>query len=173
MPRPAPPPIPLQADERTTLVAFLDFYRAALLDRAHGLSDDQLQVTLPPSTLTLSRLIGHMILVEQTWFVDRFAGEPMPAPWTDHDWSVDPDAEMDLAQTWTGERLFDEFERVVADSRLRVDPAASLDQLSARTNRAGEHWSLRWIIVHMIEEYARHCGHADLIRESIDGDTAG
>jgi uncharacterized damage-inducible protein DinB len=173
VPRPVLPPIPLKADERTTLVAFLDFYRAALLDRAHGLSDEQLQIALPPSSLTLSRLLGHMIVVEQGWFLDKFDGEPVPEPWRDHDWSADPDAEMDLAQTWTGERLFDEFERAVADSRLRVERAASLDQLSARTNREGAHWTLRWILVHMIEEYARHCGHADLIRESIDGDLAG
>ena len=171
MTRPPLPPVPLQADERTTLVAFLDFYRAALLDRAHGLTTEQLQIALPPSTLTLSRLIGHMILVEQSWFRDRFDGEPMPDPWADHDWAADPDAEMDLAQTWSSDHLFAEFEQVIADSRARVERASSLDQLSAPPNREGEHWSLRWILVHMIEEYARHCGHADLIRESIDGDT--
>ncbi len=60
-----------------------------------------------------------------------------------------------------------------ADSRRRCQQAKSLDQLSVDSNPNGEHWNLRWIVVHMIEEYARHCGHADFIRESIDGDTAG
>jgi len=170
MTRPDPPPIPLQADDRTTLLAFLDFYRAALVDRAYGLTHDQLQIRHPPSTLTLSRLLGHMAGVERWWFQDRFAGEEMPEPFASLDWEADADAEMALAQTWPVDELFAQFELAVADSRLRVDAAPSLDQLSARTNPDGEHWSLRWIVVHMIEEYARHCGHADFIRESIDGD---
>ncbi len=171
MTRPPLPPLPLQADERTTLVAFLDFYRAALLDRARGLSDEQLQMPLAPSTLTLSRLIGHMVLVEQSWFAESFDGDPMPEPWASMDWDANRDAEMDLAQTWSSTHLFAEFERVTSDARDRVARAPSLDQLSAVPSRTGEHWSLRWILVHMIEEYARHCGHADFIRESIDGDT--
>ncbi len=173
MTRPEPPPIPLQADERTTLLAFLDFYRAALLDRAYGLTHDQLQLRLSPSTLTLSRLLGHLALVERSWFQDRFAGEEMPEPYASFDWEADFDAEMTLAQTWPVEELFAQFELSVADSRLRVNAASSLDQLSVRPNHEGKHWSLRWILVHLIEEYARHCGHADFIRESIDGDRAG
>jgi len=170
MSRPPAPPIPLQADERTTLLAFLDFYRAALVDRAYGLTQEQLQVTHAPATLTLSRLIGHMAWVERTWFLERFAGEPMLEPWAALDWDADADAEMTLAQTWDTEALMAAFEESIADSRARVDAATSLDQLSALPNREGELWNLRWILVHMIEEYARHCGHADLIRESIDGD---
>jgi len=152
------------------LLAFLDFYRAALVDTAYGLTHDQLQIRHPPSTLTLSRLLGHMALVERWWFQDRFAGEEMPEPFAFLDWEADADAEMTLAQTWPVDELFAQFDLAVVDSRLRVDAASSLDQLSAGTNRDGEHWSLRWILVHMIEEYARHCGHADFIRESIDAD---
>jgi uncharacterized damage-inducible protein DinB len=173
MHRPDPPPIPLRADEPTTLIAFLDFYRAALLDRAHGLSTAQLQVSLPPSSLTLSRLLGHMAFVEETWFRERFDGDPMPEPWASLDFATDPDAEMTLAQTWSREHLVAQFEQATVESRARVGRAASLDDLSTRTDRSGDHWSLRWILVHMIEEYARHCGHADLIRQSIDGDTSG
>lgn len=173
MTRPSLPPIPLQADERTMLVAFLDFYRAALIDRAWGLTHDQLQIGLQPSTLTLSRLIGHMALVEQSWFRDRFDGEEMTEPWSSLDWDTDRDAEMALAQTWPVDELFSRFDSAIVDSRARVEGADSLDQLSSVPNRDGEHWSLRWILVHMIEEYARHCGHADLIRESIDGDVDG
>ncbi len=167
------PDIPLEADERTMLIAFLDFYRAALVDRAHDLTSDQLQIALPPSTLTLSRLVGHMALVERIWFRDRFEGIGVGEPYESLDWDVDGDAEMTLAQSWSADELMGAFDAAVADSRARVDAATSLDSLSALANRAGAHWSLRWILVHMIEEYARHCGHADLIRESIDGDVAG
>ncbi len=173
MTRPAPPDIPLQAGEREMLLAFLDFYRAALIDRAYGLTAEQLQLPHPPSTLTLSRLIGHMAVVEYYWFREVLDGADEPEPYASLDWDADPDAEMTLAQTWTVDELLGRFEEAVADSRRRVDRAASLDQLAATSNREGEHWSLRWILVHMIEEYARHCGHADLIRESIDGDVVG
>ncbi|MCP3937714.1 MAG: DinB family protein [Actinomycetia bacterium] len=152
------------------LVSFLDFYRASLLDRAFGLTDDQLQVALPPSTLTLSRLIGHMSGVEEFWFCEQFAGQPEPEDFAGLDWEADPDAEMSLAQTWTHERLVGRFDLAVGRTRRVVDDAASLDQTAVITNRDGERQSLRWILVHMIEEYARHCGHADLIRQSIDGD---
>jgi uncharacterized damage-inducible protein DinB len=155
------------------LLAFLDYYRAALLDRAAGLTREQLNIHHPPSSLTLSRLIGHMALVEYDWFRSRFAGHTLPDPIASLDWDADIDAEMTLAQTWPVEILFAHFQAAVADSRDRVAAASSLDQLTTHPNRQGEHWSLRWILVHMIEEYARHCGHADLIRESIDGDVAG
>jgi len=154
------------------LLAFLDYYRAALLDRAFGLEHTQLQVALDPSSLTLARLLGHMALVEHYWFQLRFDGEDLAEPWASLDFEADPDAEMTLAQTWPVEQLVARFEAAVVDSRARVESADSLDQLSKKSNSDGEHWSLRWILVHMIEEYARHCGHADLIRESIDGDLA-
>ncbi len=172
MTRPDSPPIPLAADERTSLLAFLDFLRADFVDRAFGLDHAQLQMALAPSSLTLSRLIGHMALVEGIWFRVRFAGQEEAATWEAIDWDADPDGEMALSQTWTVEELHDRFAAAVDDSNTRIEAASSLDQLSAGANREGEHWNLRWILVHMIEEYARHCGHADLIRESIDGDTA-
>ena len=96
----------------------------------------------------------------------------MAEPFASLDWATDRDAEMALAQTWPFDELLSQFDTSVTDSRARIAAAASLDQLSAGTNRQGEQWSLRWIIIHMIEEYARHCGHADLIRESIDGNVA-
>lgn len=171
MTRPPAPLIPLQANERETLNAFLDFYRAALLDRAYGLDDAQLQVALPPSTLTLSRLIAHMARVECQWFGVRLDGEDLPEPWASLDLGGDNDAEMSLGQTWSRSELLTNFEAAVADSRTRSANHETLDVLSAEVDaRTGDHWSLRWILVHMIEEYARHCGHADLIRESIDGD---
>ena len=110
--------------------------------------------------------------VEMGWFLEKFDGDTPPAYVEALDWDVDPDAEMTRAESLSPEDLIAEFEAQCADSRRRIEAAASLDQLSAHTSRTGDHFNLRWILVHMIEEYARHCGHADLIRESIDGDTA-
>jgi uncharacterized damage-inducible protein DinB len=170
---PSPPDIPRTGDEIETLNAFLDYYRAALVDRAWGLTHEQLQANLAPSTLTLSRLIGHMAGVEYWWFADRFAGaDPDPVA-ESLDWDSDPDAEMTYAQTLGVDELLSWFDAACEDSRTRVAVAESLDQISARPHpRDGYRWNLRWILVHMIEEYARHCGHADLIRQSIDGGTA-
>ena len=114
-----------------------------------------------------------MTLVESVWFRQRFEGDDEAEPYASLDWDADADAEMTLAQTWPVDELFSRFHAEVEHSRATTVAAApSLDALSARPDRNGEHWNLRWILVHMIEEYARHCGHADLIRESIDGDTA-
>jgi len=170
MTRPEAPDIPLAADERTMLLAFLDFYRAALKDRAWGLNHEQLQRTLAPSTLTLARIIGHMAWVEDFWFRVRFDGADTSEIWVNIDWDADGDGEMTLAESWSVEELMDHFDKAVADSSRRTAAAPTLDQLSALAAHNGEHWDLRWILVHMIEEYARHCGHADFIRESIDGD---
>ncbi len=170
--RPPAQDIPNTAGELESLTTFLDYYRAALIDRAWGLSHDQMQIALPPSTLTLSRLIGHMAHVENFWFADRFAGDEPDPLYTALDWESDPDAEMTHAQTLDIDELLARFHQSCDDSRARVAAAESLDQLSAQPHpRKGHHWNLRWIMIHMIEEYARHCGHADLIRESIDGDT--
>ena len=171
MTRPSPPPIPRQGDERATLTAFLDVQRAALLDRTWGLDDEDLRRTHPPSTLTLARLVGHMAWVERTWFRVRFTGDPMPAPFHELDFDADRDAEMTIAQVWSHAELVRTFEDAVQDARAVTD-AGALDDLSERTDRDGKPWSLRWILVHMVEEYARHCGHADLLREAIDGDVA-
>jgi len=170
--RPPLPDIARQAGERETLIAFLDNFRADLLDRAWGLDDEQLRQMHGPTTLNLARLLSHMAWVEQHWFRGRFDGEQLGEPWASLDWEADPDAEMSLGETWTGEQLRAQFEASVADSRRRVAAATSLDQVSVQPHCDGDHWNLRWVLVHMIEEYARHCGHADLIRESIDGDIA-
>lgn len=173
MDRPPAPPIPLRGEERPALVAFLEFYRAALLDRAFGLDAEQLQTLHPPTSLTLSRLIGHMAYVEEVWFRDRFMREPFSDIFATLDWDADPDAEMTMAQTWSVEELLARFEESVAHSRRILDATESLDQVSSKVDQNDEAWDMRWILIHMIEEYARHCGHADLIRESIDGNRAG
>lgn len=153
------------------LEAFLDFYRAGLLDRAYGLDRGQLNTALVPSSLTIARLLSHMAWVEQVWYRVRFDGEAYAPPFHALDFDADPDAEMTMAETWSPDELTTIYRAAIADSRARVAATSSLEQLSS-ADRDGEKWSMRWIMVHMIEEYARHCGHADLIRESIDGDTA-
>lgn len=124
------------------LLAFLDYYRAALLDRAHGLTRDQLSAAHPPTTLTLDRLIGHMALVERSWFQWRFDGEDEPEPYASLDWDADVDAEMTLAGTWSAEELLGEFDSAVADSNRRIADATSLDQVSERPNRDGEYFRI-------------------------------
>lgn len=111
-----------------------------------------------------------MVAVEQNWFRVRFAGGEYGEPWNSLDFSTDKDAEMTIAETWSGDEVRSRFDETIAESRT-IAANAGLDDLSVKADRDGNHWNLRWILVHMIEEYARHCGHADLIRESIDGDT--
>lgn len=142
----------------------------ALLDRAYGLDAQQMRTRLPPSTLSIARLLGHMAMVEEAWFRVRFAGLEFSEPWHGLDYDLDRDAEMTLAETWSTEELIAEYHRAIADSRARLAQVESLDEMST-VDAGGRSSSMRWILVHMIEEYARHCGHADLIRESIDGDT--
>lgn len=165
-----PPEPPLAGDEKATLVAFLDYNRAVVLDKAGGLTKEQLGTRLEPSTMTLAGMIYHLAVVEEDWFASDFLGEDLGEPWASVDWDADRDWEWNIAPTLEPEIVFDTYRRACDRSNEIVAAAESLDQLAVRANRHGEHWSLRWILVHMIEETARHAGHADLIRESIDGE---
>ena len=168
----APPPrFPLDhaPDELTALVQFLDIHRTEFHERAWGLTDEQLRQTAAASDLTLGALVKHMALVEESWFEQSFAGQDEREPWASAPWDDDRDWEMTTAANDTGDELFTMFVTACARSRAVVATVESLDQLSVRTDNDDQPWNLRWIMVHMIEEYARHLGHADLIRESIDG----
>ena len=160
---------PLEADERTMLSSFLELYRVTLVRKAAGLTHEQLAKSLSPSTLTLGGLLKHMAIVEDDWFTSDMTGRDLPEPWASVDWESDRDWELNSAKDDTPEELLALFEAACARSRAVIDGCASLDQRSVKTNPDGNHFTLRWILVHMIEEYARHCGHADLLRESIDG----
>ena len=155
------------ADERTTLVSMLDFYRAVLVRKAWGLSPEQLNHTAGSSTLTLGGLLKHMAWVEQHWFYRIFLGNEQREPWLGAPWDTDHDWEITSAAGASLDELLELFDREVATAREIVAAAADLDALAPAGSRG--RINLRWILVHMIEEYARHCGHADLIRESIDG----
>jgi uncharacterized damage-inducible protein DinB len=163
------------ADEATMLVAYLDYHRDTLRMKADGLTAEQLGQTHPPSTLTIGGLLKHVALNEASWFGRVLHGRPMGEPWDSVDWDADPDWEFRTARDDSPEELRRIMDAAVDQARRDIDEALAtggLDQLSVPSSRkGGKQFSLRWILLHMIEEYARHNGHADLIRESIDGAT--
>ena len=156
--------------ELQQLCAFLDFQRETVLLKAEGLDADQFRRTHPPSSLTIGGLLNHLALVEDSWFRDRFAGQPEQELWSGVDWKADPDWEFRTAADVDPDELRQRYRDACDRSREVVAAADSLDQLSEGVSREGAHWDLRWVLIHMIEETARHAGHADLIRESIDGE---
>ena len=157
-------------DQRATLLQFLDFYRSVLVRKAAGLDATQLSATLGPSRLTIGGLVKHMALVEDHWFNSVLLGNDYPEPWITADWSTSPDWEFDTAPNDSPTELIEQFLASVARSDAAIASVLELDAIAARHSHR-EPTNLGWILVHMIEEYGRHCGHADLIRESIDGAT--
>ena len=160
----APEP-PFAGGERDTLVAYLDYYRSVLARKAVGLTAEQLNANVSPSTLTLGGLLKHMALVENHWFVCVWRGEEEGEPWSGVDWEATPDWDFESAADDQPEQLLALFDAAVDRSRSAIDGSTDLDATVPSRDRL---ISLRWILVHMVEEYARHSGHADLIRESID-----
>jgi uncharacterized damage-inducible protein DinB len=167
-PLPADPP---NGDERETLERFIDYYRAVLVRKAEGITDEEAQrPACPPSDLTILGVVRHMADVERSWFRRGVAGEDAPPrfygpahPEGDHDGDFHP------PPTATLDEAIAAFAEEVAAARAVQASVASLDALEAREHP--EVRNLRWILVHMIEEYARHCGHLDLLRQAIDGTT--
>ena len=166
---------PLRGTEAETLLGFLDYHRDTLRMKAAGLDSDQLAATLPPSTMTLGGLLKHLALVEDNWFSVVLHGHDDAEPWRGVDWEADRDWEWHTAAQDSPEELFRLYDDAIAasDRLIRQSLAeGGLDALSERESRRHEgRFSLRWILLHMIEEYARHNGHADLLRERIDGKT--
>jgi hypothetical protein len=156
---------PLVAGERETLVAFLDWHRETFALKCAGVPAERLSGKgVPPSGLSLHGILRHLAAVERWWFRIQFAGEELPLLYYSDD---DPDQDFesldgDVAEAFTVWR--EECRR----SREIVAHAPSLDATGVR-QRTGEPFSLRWAMVRMIAEYARHNGHADLLRERIDG----
>ena len=150
-------------DEPSILLGYLAYHRAVLARKAEGVSDENAcRAACPPSALTLLGLIRHMTDVERWWFRRVLMAEAIPALFDDEEeWRLPADASMADALV----AYWDEI--AVIDRHLAT---ASMDDRNRGEPDAGEH-TLRRTIVHMIEEYARHCGHADLLREAIDGTT--
>jgi uncharacterized damage-inducible protein DinB len=159
------------AGERSLLTQTLDFHRATFLWKIDGLDREQLARTTAASDLTLAGLLKHLTLVEDHWFSVILAGARPDAPWRDIDWDLGPDWEFRTAADDDPADLIAAYERTCARSRAAVDATTSLDDLSAGVSRTRGPFSVRWILVHMIAETARHNGHADLLREAIDGAT--
>jgi uncharacterized damage-inducible protein DinB len=154
---------PSAGPERPLLQAFLDWHRATLLYKCAGLTGEQLAShTVPPSGLSLLGLIRHLTKVERTWFRQRFAGEPVDPPFGD-----DNQADFERADP---ARAAADYARLTEEFKL-ADAAVANASLEDTFTHQGEVMSLRLIYLHMLEEYARHLGHADLLREQIDGAT--
>ncbi|MCI2416939.1 DinB family protein [Saccharopolyspora sp. K220] len=163
---------PIAGDETATLLGFLDYQRATLAWKCDGLDAAGLAVTVGPSPMTLGGILKHLAYVEHGWFARRLHGLDVASPWDAVDWSADPDWDWHSAAEDTPEQLRELWQDAVARSRSLVAEALAnggLEQPSRRPRSDGRAPSLRWILCHMIEEYARHNGHADLLRESIDG----
>ena len=155
---------PLVAAERGMLDAWLDYHRDTLALKCDGLAGGQLrQRAVPPSNLSLLGLVRHMAEVERQWFTMVLGGEQVPFHYCTDD---NPNAEFDDVDGADVAEAFETWRSECADARRRAAAAPSLD---VTATWRGEEFSLRWIMVHMIEEYARHNGHADLLRERIDG----
>ena len=159
-------------DEHTALNQFLDYQRATLLLKTEGLDRAGLNTALPPSTLTLAGLLKHLAYVEDRWIQSRFLGrsDDELQPWGSAPWHEDRDWEFSSAALDDPDELR-ELYRAACERTRQTTAERSLDDLVVTPGRDGERWNLRWLLLHLIEETARHCGHADLIREAIDGIT--
>lgn len=153
-------PVPRTGDEKAMLSAFLDRYRETMIWKLQGLSKEQASRRLVPSDTTLLGVVKHLAYVERYWFHD-FKGDPISFPWNEGE----PEREFVIEREDTVESITALYEGEIARSREIVEQS-SLDDLS---KPAKEPLSLRWIMIHMIEETARHAGHADILRELTDG----
>jgi uncharacterized damage-inducible protein DinB len=160
---------PESGPELDQLTSVLDYQRETILRKTDGLGREQLARPHPPSSLTLAGLLNHLALVEDSWFRVRFLGLPDDPLWAGIDWDADPDYEFRTAADVDPEELRRRYEEACARSREVVAGAGSLEQLSVEKRQNGRHFDLRWVLLHLIEETARHAGHADLLREAVDG----
>ena len=152
--------------EREMLRSFLDYQRATLAMKVDGLTDDQLrEQSMPPSTLSLLALIRHLAEVERTWFRRVFEDNDAPMVWSDR--PMDFQAAFDTAAA-TGPEALAAWAAEVENSRRIEREAESLD-LAGYQPRWEEEVSLRMIMIHVLLEYGRHNGHADFLREGVDG----
>lgn len=156
---------PSFGSERDTLRAFLEYHRATLAMKCEGLTDEELrQQSMPPSTLSLLGLVRHMTEVERAWFRRVFEDNDVPMVWSD---KIDFQAAYDASAS-TRDEAFPAWQAEVENSRRIERETESLDHAGFQP-RWGEEVSLRMVMVHVLLEYGRHNGHADLLREGVDG----
>jgi uncharacterized damage-inducible protein DinB len=163
---------PVAGDETATLLGSLERQRATLAWKCGGLDAAGLRASVGASSMTLGGLLKHMALVEDDYFTRRLHGRDPGPPWNAVDWDADADWEWQSAAEDTPEQLMTLWQGAVARSRSAVTEALAdggLHQPAHVRWPDGRVPSLRRMLIDMIEEYARHVGHADLIRESVDG----
>lgn len=166
------PEPPIDGDEAATLIGSLERQRAMFAWKAGGLDSESLQVSVGASAITLGGLLKHLALVEDHHFSVRLVGRDPAPPFSTIDWDTDPAWDWSWAPGDTPDSLYELWQTMVDQSRRLVAQALAnggLDQRMAQKWPDGRAPSLRRTFVDLIEEYARHVGHADLIRESIDG----
>jgi uncharacterized damage-inducible protein DinB len=157
------PKLPYAASERDMLDAYLDYHQRTLLIKLDGLDDEQLRRPMVPSGVSLLGMTKHIAYVHRWWFRAVWADEEVAFPWT----KEDPDADWRVEPSDTTAQIVALYRAEVALGRAIVQAS---DDLSALP-QGGQPHTLRWILVHMVEECARHNGHADILRELIDGRT--
>ncbi|MFB7778958.1 DinB family protein [Streptomyces bauhiniae] len=160
-PRPDLRPPSLNADEKTTLLTFLDYLRESVLAKAAGVPEPAVRTASVPSGTSLLQLLKHLTAVELNWFVWASTGADRD-PWEDEGTVSADDTASDLA---------DAYRAAIVRANEVALACADLDRPGARSLRETPPPSMRWVLVHMIEETARHAGHADIVREQIDGST--
>jgi uncharacterized damage-inducible protein DinB len=156
--------VPFTGDEKTSLRVALDRHRDAILWKIEGLDDEQLRRVMTPSGTSLLGLVKHLAAVEYSWFCETFGRETEPLPFDDDD--PDADLRVEPAETTADIVAFYGRARAAAD---RVIDEVELEETG--TAWFGDPVTLRWVLIHLVEETARHAGHVDILRELIDGRT--
>lgn len=163
---------PLAGTETGHLIGALERLRTTFRWKADDLDSAGLQTRIGASSLTLGGLLKHLALVEDQIFDVKLSGKPIGARWDTAGWDTDPDWEFTSAAADPPEQLYALWDDAVARSRERLAAALAtggLDQLAHVSGPDGRHASLRRLVCDLIEEYGRHTGHADLLREAVDG----
>lgn len=157
----------LAVGELESLKQFLDRQRETVLVKTAGLSREEMGLRLPSSNLSLGGIVYHLAVVEEGWLEQEFLDQKPREPWASVDFQSDPDWEFRNGAELEPEAVRQRYLEACERSRQVVAGASGLDQVSRR--HPEEQFSLRWILLHLIEETARHIGHCDLLREAIDG----
>jgi uncharacterized damage-inducible protein DinB len=160
-PRPDRRPPILNADEKTTLLAFLDYLRESVLAKAAGVPEPAVRTAGVPSGTSLLQLLKHLTAVELNWFVWAYSGDGRER------WELDGAVSADD----TAPDVADAYREAITRANEIALACTDLDRPGARALRGTQPPSMRWVLVHLIEETARHAGHADILREQIDGST--
>jgi hypothetical protein len=155
--------------ERESLGQYLDYQRETILLKTEGLTKEQLGRKIPTSDLTLAGILYHLALNEEGWFEVDYLGLAPREDWEGIDWEADPNYEFRTALEQEPDWLRRRYRDACNRARQVAAGAESLDDASVSTRVGGKPFTLRWVMLHLIEETARHAGHADLLREAIDG----